>query len=109
MASVAEVRAKAFEFAAVEESEREGMTVFTVRDRPFAAVTDDGRLQVHLPQNEIDHALRTYPSTQVITHGDEPIGVHLELAEIDESALASLMHAGWVSRAPKLLIDFSYE
>ncbi|GAA2416480.1 hypothetical protein [Streptomyces coeruleofuscus] len=103
MTTVAQLRKAALALPEAEEGTHFGMVAFSVRGRGFASVTKDGRVQLHLPQEETDAALAAHPAGERLVRRGAPIGFRVPLADIDGKDLNALVRAAWFSRAPKRL------
>ncbi|OUD04390.1 helix-hairpin-helix domain-containing protein [Streptomyces swartbergensis] len=103
MTTVTQLRKATLVLPEVEEGTHFGMVAFSVRGRGFASVTKDGRVQLHLPQEETDAALAAHPTGEPLVRTGTPIGFRVPLADIDGEDLNALVRAAWFSRAPKRL------
>lgn len=90
-------------FPEVASDQRGGAVAYTIRGKVFAALTDDGLVELWLPQAEATGVLEAYPSAQVMTDAGRPTGVAVALREVDGQYLWSLTMAAWKHRAPKRL------
>ena len=73
---------------------------FRVRDKRFAAVDEQGRVQLHLPAAEVDGFLAAHPTAERLARG---AGVRVPLDDIDGRQLNHWVRRAWLSRAPKRL------
>jgi hypothetical protein len=96
-------RKAALTFPEVDEDARDGRTVFSVRGKPFTAVTADGTVQVRLPDAEAEEAIAAYLTAEPLVHAGRRIGFSAPLADVDGQHLWRLVMNAWKHRAPKTL------
>lgn len=96
-------RNAALTFPEVAETERNGKVIYSVRGKQFAALTPEGTVQLHLPQDEADKAIVAYPSARWFAHAGRPIGFAAPLRDVGGQHLWALTMAAWRHRAPKQL------
>ncbi|WNO76624.1 MmcQ/YjbR family DNA-binding protein [Streptomyces sp. AM8-1-1] len=86
-----------------EQATRSGSVSFSVRDKPFASVDKDKRVQLHLPSEEADEVLAAHPAAVRATRGASSVGVRVALEDMDGQQLNHWVRRAWLWRAPKRL------
>lgn len=99
MTTLAQLRKTALSLP--ETAEQGG--AFTVRDKRFASVGNDGQVELHLPAADADEVLAAHPTAARLTRGATPIGVRVPLADINGQQLNHWVRRAWLARAPKTL------
>lgn len=79
------------------------MVAFSVRNKGFASVTEDGQVQLHLHDDDAEAALSDHPTGERLVRMGTPIGIRIPLADVDGQALNYLVRRAWFARAPKRL------
>ncbi|GEA86114.1 MmcQ/YjbR family DNA-binding protein, partial [Cellulomonas cellasea] len=105
MTTVAQLRKAALDLPEVEEGTHFGMVSFSIRGRGFAAVTEDGAVQLHMDDQDAELGLAAHPTAERLVRMGRPIGIRVPLADVGGQALNGLVHAAWRSRAPKRLAE----
>jgi hypothetical protein len=106
MITADELRRVALALPEAEERETWGHPTFRVRDRMFAALSDDGRLaSVNATREEQAALIAAAPETfgvpaYVGRHG----WVSIQLATVDPAELGELMVEAWRQTAPRRLV-----
>jgi len=110
MVSIDDVRRLATDLLGVTEGTHFSMVSFKVADKGFAAISkDECRLMLQLGDEQARDALdRLGSAGRPLTRMGKPIGVEVDLAEIDLDVLALLLEWSWRHRAPRKLVD-SYD
>jgi hypothetical protein len=104
MTTVAHLRKSALALAETEEhGTRPGALAFTVRDKRFAALGEDGRIQLYVTTAETDEILASYPAAERAAQGARAAGVRIPLADIDGQQLNHWLRRAWFARAPREL------
>ena len=103
MTSVAQLRKAALALPESEEGTHFGMVAFSVRGKGFASVTQDGWLQLQVPDEEAEAALSEHPTGERLIRMGKPIGVRVPLADVNGKTLNALVRMAWAHRAPKRL------
>lgn len=103
MTTVTQLRKAALALPESEEGTHFGMAAFSVRGKGFASVTEDGYVQLRLPEDEVEAALVAHPSGERMQRSGRLIGFRVPLAEINGKDLNALVRASWQCRAPKRL------
>lgn len=103
MTTVDQLRKAALGLPEVEETTHFGMVALAVRGRGFANVTDDGVVQLHLPEPAANQVLVDHPTAERLVRMGKPIGVRVPLRDVDGKELNDLVKRSWSSRAPKRL------
>lgn len=101
--TLSQLRKAALALPEAEEGTHFGLVAFSVRGKGFASVTEDGQLQLHLPDDEAEVAQSVHPSGERLVRMGKPIGFRVPLAEINGQDLNALVRAAWSCRAPKRL------
>lgn len=83
-----------------ETDERAG--TFTVCDKQFATIDDDGRVCLHLPAAEMAAVQAECPGAERSARGG---GVRVPLGDLDGQRLNHWVRRAWLSRAPKRLAE----
>lgn|SRR5690606_9777618 len=109
MTTVAQLRKAALGLPETNEGTHFGMVAFTVKDKGFVSVTDDGVVQLHLTAEETERVLERFPVAEPFTRSGKPIGVRVALADVNGMQLNSLVYKAWLSRAPKRLVAAQLE
>ncbi len=97
------LRNAALTFPDVAEEHRASKVVYSIRGRPFAALTSQGTVELHLPDDEARTAIAAYPSAERLMHAGRQIGFAAPLRDVGGQHLWSLTLAAWKHRAPKPL------
>jgi hypothetical protein len=103
MTTIVQLRRAALALPEVEEGTHFGMVAFAVRGKGFASVTKDGAIQLQLPDDAAEAAVRVHPGAERLVRMGRPIGVRIPLADINGKDLNALVRQAWASRAPKRL------
>lgn len=103
MTTVSQLRKAALALPEVEEGTHFGMVAFSVRGKGFVSLTDDGQVQLHLPDADAEAAVAAYPAGERLVRMSTPIGFRVPLADINGKDLNALVRSAWLSRAPKRL------
>ena len=103
MTTEAQLRKAALALPEAEEGTHFGMVAFLVHRKGFASVTQDGRLQLHLLDEDAEAALSDHPTGERLVRMGTPIGIRIPLSDLDGQALNHLVRRAWFSRAPKRL------
>ncbi len=103
MTTLDQLRKAALALPETTEGTHFGMVAFSVRDKGFASVTKDGRVQLFLPDDEAEAAVALHPTGERLVRMGTPIGVTVPLADLDGQQLNALVRAAWRCRAPKRL------
>ncbi|MFC7303931.1 MmcQ/YjbR family DNA-binding protein [Streptomyces monticola] len=103
MTNLAHLRKSALALPEVEEGTHFGMVAFSVRGKGFVSLTQDGHVQLQLPDDAADAAVAAHPSGERLVRMGTPIGFRVPLADINGKDLNALLRAAWSSRAPKRL------
>ncbi|GAB3992223.1 hypothetical protein GCM10029992_00640 [Glycomyces albus] len=104
MTTKAQLRKAALALPETEESTHFGMLSFKVGGKGFASLTDDGLVQLRLPDDRVSEVLAEHPSAERVEHAGKPIGLRVPLADINGMVLNALVRAAWSHRAPKRLV-----
>lgn len=104
MTTKAQFRKAAHALPEAEEGTHFGMLAFSVRGKGFASLTNDGWVQLRLPEDAATSTLADHPGGERLTRTGKPIGVRIPLADINGMVLNILVHAAWKHRAPKRLV-----
>jgi hypothetical protein len=100
MTTVAQLRKAALALPKAEEGTHFGMVAFSVRGKVFASVTKDGRVQLHLSDEDAAAAVAAHRAGERLLRMGTPIGVRVPLADVDGKDLDALVRAAWYHRAP---------
>ena len=103
MTTLAQLRKAALALPEVEEGTHFGMVAFAVRGKGFASVTEDGLVQLQMPDADAEAAVAAHPTGERLVRMGTPIGFRAPLADIDGQQLNALVRAAWFGRAPKRL------
>jgi len=103
MTTEAQLRKAALGLPEVEEGTHFGMVAFSVHNKGFAAVTEDGQVQLHLHDDDAEAALADHPTGERLVRMGTPIGILIPLTDLDGQALNYLVRRAWFARAPKRL------
>lgn len=103
MTTMAQLRKAALALPETEEGTHFGMVAFSVRGKGFASVTDDGRVQLQLPDARAEEFLEQHQVGERLVRQGTPIGVRVALADVNGMVLNALVRAAWQHRAPKRL------
>lgn len=89
----------------VVERSSTGSVAFSVRNKEFVSLTDDGHVQLHLLEDDTKDALKDHRSAERLERRGKPVGVRVPLAELNGQALNYLVRRAWYARAPKRLAE----
>jgi hypothetical protein len=88
---------------AVEQGARPGPVVFTVHDKRFTSLDEDGLVHLHLPAVEVDEVLAAHPSAERLVRGSAVVGVRVPIGDVNGQQLNHWVRRAWLGRAPKRL------
>lgn len=104
MTTVAQLRKAALSMPEAEEGTHFEMVAFSVRGKGFASITKDGDVHLQMPDDTAEAALEAHPTGERLVRMGTPIGFSIPIADINGKDLNALVHAAWMSRAPKRLV-----
>lgn len=104
MTTRAQLRKAALGLPEVEEGTHVGMLAFAVRGNGFVSVTDEGVVQLRLPDDVVADALEQHPTGERLIRQGTPIGFAIALADINGMHLNNLVRVSWEHCAPKRLV-----
>lgn len=105
MVTLEQAREIALGLPEAHESPHHDLTSFRVREKIFATVPDDKRLNVMLAEDEVPLAVAM--STQAVAElwwGKRLSGVTVDLPKASRTVVAELLERAWRRRAPKMLV-----
>jgi hypothetical protein len=103
MTTPAQLRKSALALPETVEVAHSGGAAFSVRKKEFAALAQDGLLQLLLLNDDADAALAAHPTAGRWAPKGIPMGIRLPLADINGKDLNWLLRRAWLGCAPKLL------
>ncbi|MFC0534060.1 helix-hairpin-helix domain-containing protein [Phytohabitans kaempferiae] len=83
-----------------QEGARPGAVTYSVGGEPFAALGEDGRVELHLPAAEADEVMAAHPTAERLTRG-----VRIPLGDIDGQQLNHWVRRAWLARSPRRLAE----
>ena len=103
MTTKAQLRKAALSLPETTEGTHFGMLAFAVRGKNFISLTDDGLVQLHMNDEQVEDVMARLPVAERLTRFGKQIGVRVPLADVNGMQLNSLVEKSWLSRAPKRL------
>ncbi|MCC3761613.1 hypothetical protein K3N28_00800 [Glycomyces sp. TRM65418] len=104
MATPNQLRTTTLALPETAEGSHFGMAAFSVRGRGFASLSEDGRVQLRMPPEQVEAAPAVHPAGERLSRSGRTIGLRVPLAALDGRALHALVRASWRHRAPRRLV-----
>ncbi|MGW0064484.1 hypothetical protein ACWDTT_31740 [Streptosporangium sandarakinum] len=104
MATLAQLRKAALSHPETAEQVIDpGVVEFTVHEKRFASMGEDGLVELRLPAPDTDEVLAAHPAAQPLTRDATPVGVRVPIGDINGQQLNHWVRRAWLSQAPKRL------
>lgn len=100
MTTKAQLRKGATALPEVEESTVNGLRVYKVDGKVFAALTNDGSVDLTLSSDTAAKLLAKFPAAELETRANENTGLRIALNDVNGMELNSLVYQAWLSQAP---------
>jgi len=100
MTTKAQLRKAALGLPETEAVNVAGLPVYQVAGKPFASLTTDGQVILHLDPETVRNALTRCTITEVQAPIDGTSSVAVPLSDINGMELNNLIYRSWLNRAP---------